>query len=697
MAQSCILRSASSGAIIASQFTNALSRTWFEARRLRPERTTSILPRKLGLAVSGGADSMALAYLCRQWELQFRSRKDADVSVTAFVVDHKARPESTEEASIVAGYLRDLGITTQILQLDWSGINNSALETQARRLRFQALGQACRDHGIEALLLGHHQDDNVETTIWRLASGARGPGLAGIASTARIPECHGLYGVAGSGDSTTVYSDAFVEPPQSVHQSGRRWNMSTGGILIHRPLLSFSKSDLIATCHENNVPYVSDPTNFDSTLTARNAIRSMILSNSFPRALQKDSLLSLAKNCQNLARHGDILSNDILKSQCKLLDFSLASGTFTVQFRPPSPSLSPAPQTQVQSTEKDQEEQGISAQRRHQLECLTLRRLTELISPFPDNHWQLRKFAEFTGRVFPAPGATTMPITDEDSGLKPKPKSKTNTSQKGRKQDAIKDDRKAFTIGGVIFEPVIPLPSPSNKSCKKTPTATPTPTGITIRDRNTWLLTRQPYFRYRDPVTRFDLPDLLSSPLPSPTDVDSKQQQQPTTHIPWLLWDNRFWLRASLVPLNSQTKATSTSPQQIVYAQPQQAKDYGNESESKENEKLQLVIRPLRQSDLLPLRHQHNMPISEYESQPRKPKQKFNAFRFFAKLDREAPGQSRYRIPVLALEGFGADMPLALPTMDLAFPDLGSMPWTLNWEWKYKMIDLEALRCMGSV
>lgn len=59
-----------------------------------------------GLAISGGADSMALAYLCRQMQIE---KLIDGLSVTAFVVDHKAREESSREARMVAGWLSDMG------------------------------------------------------------------------------------------------------------------------------------------------------------------------------------------------------------------------------------------------------------------------------------------------------------------------------------------------------------------------------------------------------------------------------------------------------------------------------------------------------------------------------------------------------------------------------------------------------------
>jgi PP-loop family len=59
-----------------------------------------------GVAVSGGADSMALAHLCKQLE---SSRLVDRLTVKAFVVDHKARAESSREARTVAGWLAGMG------------------------------------------------------------------------------------------------------------------------------------------------------------------------------------------------------------------------------------------------------------------------------------------------------------------------------------------------------------------------------------------------------------------------------------------------------------------------------------------------------------------------------------------------------------------------------------------------------------
>ncbi|KAL2821612.1 PP-loop family-domain-containing protein [Aspergillus granulosus] len=662
-----LLRSSSKGAITVAQFTDTLQRTWTESRRFRPG-TAALLPRRFGLAVSGGADSMALAYLCREWEKQqlFQSQRhtlhrniygtnqsekdDMNVSVTAFVVDHKARVESTQEARSVVSWLQDLGLKTSILPLTWpqDSLTSSAFETHARRLRYRALGEACRERGIEALLMGHHQDDNVETTIWRLASGAKGAaGLTGIPGLARIPECHGLWGVAESGRGVFVSPDDFVLGAVSGQLEGSQIQVAIGGIYISRPLLSFPKSSLVATCVENGVPFVDDPTNFDPTLTPRNAIRSMLSKKSLPRALTNPSILSLIERAQGRVSESYRLSDEILEKGCRLLDVNFRSGMMTVQFCPLALNSLSAKAQEDQG--KDQED---SPQLLKEVHALALRRLTEFISPFPENHWPLSGFAEFIARVFPPSSASS-------------------------KLDA---ERKAFTVGGVLFQP-LPSSSPSISSSKtgaKTTTNTAptnedptTTTTLSNATANKWLLTRQPYFRNRAPTLRLNLPLFLTNPPTNQPDYTS-----------WILWDNRFWIRAAVVPIHSHSGL---------------APDHGYKTTE-----IPIVIRPLQQSDLSFVR-QVDVARKQAAASRETGQQndvEFDTRAFFAKLSSEAPSHSRFTVPVLALaDPKGKDKPLVLPTMDLLFPDPDMEPkaWTIRWEWKYKMVDFDSLKLMGLV
>ncbi|KAJ6144513.1 adenine nucleotide alpha hydrolases-like protein [Penicillium chermesinum] len=323
-------------------FLSQFRRAWVLKRTLVPwdRDTSSQLPTRIGLAVSGGADSMAMAFLSREIE---RTAMAGEISVTALVVDHKAREESSLEARTVAGWLADLGISTKLLELDWSSFMQSAddpvgkeahqwaptaFETHARRLRYQAIGSACRDLGISTLLLGHHQDDLVETTLWRMARGARSTGLQGIKEMARIPECQGLFGISESGSSVKAY---FKTDDLKNVESARSVLIADGGIFLCRPLLAFPKRHLLDTCHIHNIPYVNDPTNFDPTLTARNAIRHIRASHSLPLALQAPRITALCHTNGDSSKELLRLSNEFLASRCRILETHWDTGTMQIQ------------------------------------------------------------------------------------------------------------------------------------------------------------------------------------------------------------------------------------------------------------------------------------------------------------------------------------------------------------------------------
>ncbi|KAK6822093.1 hypothetical protein RU639_006750 [Aspergillus parasiticus] len=614
MAASSIRRHTATQALSASQSLESFQRVWLGSRLSRP------FPRRLGLAVSGGADSMALAYLSKQWE---RSRPN-NISVTAFVVDHKAREESTREANTVSQWLQDIGIKSEILELTWPESTKSpskvtAFETHARRLRFQALGKACRDRQIEALLMGHHQDDTVETTLWRLCTGAKGAGLAGIPEVTRIPECHGIYGVSESGSSYTIPS----RPQPSSAQARNDTTVSTGGILICRPLLPYPKSSLLATCHENNIPYVSDPTNFDPTLTPRNAIRSLLAENKLPKALQGPSILSLINSSQSLLRNSTSLSNTLLTS-CKINHLNLPAGTITLTF--PSSPIDPI--SFLNTVPNNNKTKGKETQRTHQIKCLTLRRITDLLAPFPENHFPLRSYESFTDLVFPTP------------------------------DQPVPQKRKPFTLGGVMFQPV------KTKGDQGTPS---TEADQSVQGGNTWILSRQPFMRNRLPSLRVEVPVSGLS----------------VGYTSWMLWDNRFWVRFGFTPEQGSCGAG------VEVAE-----------DTPKGEVISLLVRPFQPSDLQVIRRV----VDERGGRSEKKKKKMDPalVGFMDRLAQEAPGQTRFTLPMVVIEkgscGLEYDLPVGLPTLDLWFPgmwDSLQMPGKLRWEWMYKMIDNEPLKLMG--
>ncbi|KAJ5107040.1 hypothetical protein N7456_003715 [Penicillium angulare] len=632
---------AGKNAISVSQFAEHFRLAWSGVRGITPHGHPGLiedaaqLPRRVGLAISGGADSMALAYLCRQLE---KTPIGGPISVTAFIVDHRARKESSEEASIVKSRLSKLGIKTQILKLDWSSISKSedqsisknatpsmptAFETHARRLRFQALGKACRDNRIQALLLGHHRDDSIETTLWRLATGARRAGLGGIQSIARIPECHGIFGVSESGSSMSISTSTNTpEKGQNISASSRKENFATGGVFVCRPLISCSKARLLATCHENDIPYVSDPTNFDPTLTPRNAVRSLITANSLPLALQGPRILALIRSSRDLLQVASSFSDQLLASRCRILDINLATGILTIEFR----SI-PAWMDSLQTHD--------SPKWARQIQAMTLRRITELISPFPKNQFSLRSFEPFISRVFG-------PIEESP-----------------RHENTI---RRPFTLGGVMFTPVDDSKSSTKKSHEMPP-----------GEGSTWRLSRQPFMKDRSPV--------LSVEAPLPTQkINSKSER---TSSEWALWDDRYWLRFSIAPSKNQTGARSISPQ-----------------ESTQTEAISFQIRSFQESD--------------FQLMARGGQKDHALRRSILRniLSSEAPGATRYTMPVLLQETFneagesGVKL-LSLPTLDFPMSGrgfqysqimditAGGKRWTLKWSWMFKMLDTSALRLMG--
>jgi tRNA(Ile)-lysidine synthase len=136
----------------------------------------------LAVAVSGGADSMALAVLARDWA-EARSR-----SAHALVVDHGLRPESATEAAVTIARLAALDIPASLLTLQGLA-SGPALAERARIMRYQVLCDACRDTGYRHLLLGHHAADQIETVAMRVLRGSHSRGLAGMAA---LREVHGI-------------------------------------------------------------------------------------------------------------------------------------------------------------------------------------------------------------------------------------------------------------------------------------------------------------------------------------------------------------------------------------------------------------------------------------------------------------------------------------------------------------------------
>ncbi len=169
-------------------------------------------PRRLGVAVSGGSDSLALLHLLHGW---------GKAEIAAVTVDHRLRPDSASEALHVAWICEGLGVSHDILEWrGWDGKGN--LQAEARRTRFAMLAEWAQARGAEAVALGHTMDDQAETVLMRLAREAGVDGLSGMAPMVR-----------------------------------------RHGVTFRRPLLGQRREDLRALLERRGVRWVEDPSNAD--------------------------------------------------------------------------------------------------------------------------------------------------------------------------------------------------------------------------------------------------------------------------------------------------------------------------------------------------------------------------------------------------------------------------------------------------
>jgi tRNA(Ile)-lysidine synthase len=173
------------------------------------------------LAVSGGPDSIALMWLAARW----RSTLARGPRLIAVTVDHGLRAEAASEARDVKRLARTLDLQHRTMR--WTGEKpKTGLPAAARTARYRLLAQAARACGATHILTAHTRDDQAETLLMRLL---RGSGISGLAAMARESE--------------------------------------RDGVLLARPFLHVSKSQLVATLKKAKIGFADDPTNRDTSFT----------------------------------------------------------------------------------------------------------------------------------------------------------------------------------------------------------------------------------------------------------------------------------------------------------------------------------------------------------------------------------------------------------------------------------------------
>jgi tRNA(Ile)-lysidine synthase len=170
---------------------------------------------RIGVAVSGGPDSLALLIL---------AAAARPGTVEAATIDHALRPESRSEAEMVADICKRLGVPHGILTARWDEIPGTAIQERARNHRYRLLGYWAEERRLDAIVTAHHADDQAETLLMRLARGAGVKGLAGMRPRAVTPGFH---------------------------------------VRLVRPLLGWRHSELEQVCVAAGLTPVADPSNDD--------------------------------------------------------------------------------------------------------------------------------------------------------------------------------------------------------------------------------------------------------------------------------------------------------------------------------------------------------------------------------------------------------------------------------------------------
>jgi tRNA(Ile)-lysidine synthase len=170
---------------------------------------------RIGVAVSGGPDSLALLLL---------AAAARPGGIEAATVDHGLRPEAGAEAELVTALCQRLGVPHNILTARWREDPVSAIQERARGERYRLLGFWAEEQALDAIATAHHADDQAETLLMRLVRGAGVRGLAAMRARAVTPGKH---------------------------------------VRLIRPLLGWRRSELEAICVDAALTPVADPSNED--------------------------------------------------------------------------------------------------------------------------------------------------------------------------------------------------------------------------------------------------------------------------------------------------------------------------------------------------------------------------------------------------------------------------------------------------
>lgn len=224
---------------------------------------------RIGIAVSGGSDSMALLHYLNS------IRKELDFEIVAIHVDHSIREKSYEDADFVEQYCNDNQIRLMKTRIDVPKLakeKGESLEQAARDARYSFFDAILSKDIVDKVALAHHSSDQAETILMHIL---RGSGLSGA----------------------------------------KGMEIKRGNFI--RPMLNTDKNEIMSYINSNYIEYVTDETNADSNYN-RNFLRNKVfplLKERYPNAI--NSLCLFGKSCKEDSEFisGQIVMDAVLKEK----------------------------------------------------------------------------------------------------------------------------------------------------------------------------------------------------------------------------------------------------------------------------------------------------------------------------------------------------------------------------------------------
>ena len=131
---------------------------------------------EIALAVSGGADSIAMLYMMHEWA------KAKSKTLIILTVNHNLRSEALEECEYVKKCANDLGLNHVLLDWNHNGVSSN-VHDKARKARYGLMTKWCKANGVGVLCTAHHKDDRIENFFIRVF---RGSGILGLIDNQEI-------------------------------------------------------------------------------------------------------------------------------------------------------------------------------------------------------------------------------------------------------------------------------------------------------------------------------------------------------------------------------------------------------------------------------------------------------------------------------------------------------------------------------